>query len=274
MRDFVIDYHKQGGESKNNYIFVQSKVNEKGKLLGRKSLAQEIAKLVGKEKQAKKDMKSIMCEHCFDVRTFGIVYSVSGQKFNLTGPVQFGWAHSMHPVETQYVQGTVVIPSKDATDKQDGQDEQGATQGTIWTSYTVPFAVFAMPGIINAKNADHSGMTNEDQELLLQALWQGTIHRQARGRGQQQPLILVHIEYKNPFYRIGYLEDLVSIKPDNNEWRQASVRPSSLKDVSLDLTQLLTVINKQADRIERCRIWCHPAVNLIGDISSFKQNLW
>jgi CRISPR-associated protein Csh2 len=268
VRDFVVDSQPNGGEKQNHYVFVQEKVNDKGKLLGRGSLAELIAKEVGKEKDAKTDMKNILLGHSFDVRTFGIVYSVK-PKFNLTGPVQFGWAHSLHPVDSQYVQGTVVMPSKDAM-----EGEEGKTQGTIWTSYTIPFAVFAMPAIINAKNAEHSKMTEEDQELLLQGLWQGTQHRQARGRGQQQPLVLVHVEYNDPFYRIGYLEDLISMKPEEAAWEEEGRRPSSLKDISVDLTELMKAIEEQKHKIAKCRIWCHPSVQIDGDVSPYRQPLW
>lgn len=286
VRDFLIDFQPEGGENKLNYVFVQEKVNDKGKLLGRGSLAKLIAKNVGKESVGQKDMKSVLIEHCFDVRTFGIVYSVK-PKFNLTGPVQFGWAHSLHPVNSQYIQGTVVMPSTDSKSEDTGtnsksedartdlkNDDDGKTQGTIWTSYIVPFAVFAMAGIINAKNAEHSRMTESDQELLLQGLWQGTQHRQARGRGQQQPLLLVHIEYNSPFYRIGYIEEFVSMKPGEDEWREMGKQPSSLHDISIDLTDLLATIIDNEDKIKRCRIWCHSSLKMLGDISSFKQPLW
>lgn len=268
VRDFVIDFEKDGGKKKNNHIFVQEKVNEKGKLLGRGSLAAIIAKNVGKEKEAKTDMKTVLIEHCFDVRTFGVVFSVK-PKFHLTGPVQFGWAHSLHPVDSQYVQGTVVMPSTDTTD-----DGEGKTQGTIWTSYTIPFAVFIMPAVINATAAEHSRMTLEDQELLLRALWQGTQHRQARGRGQQQPLLLVHIEYNDPFYRIGYLEEMVSISPGADQWKVCGKLPSSIQDVTLDLSKLITAISDRKDKISSCRIWINPGVEVIGNINEYNQPLW
>lgn len=266
VRDFVLDFYPDGGAGKSNYIFVQEKQNEKGKLLGRGSLAQMIAKDAGKETESKENMKDVLIGTCFDVRTFGIVYSVK-PKFNLTGPVQFGWAHSMHPVDSRYVQGTVVMPSTDSS----ADGEEGKTQGTIWTSYLVPFAVFLMPGIINAKNAEHTGMTHEDQELLLRALWQGTQHRQARGRGQQQPLLLVHVEYKEPYYRIGYLEDLVAFM---QEEKASQCQPTSVNDITIDLEKLLAIVNEEKERIARCRIWCHQSLSVKGDISGYQQPLW
>ncbi len=274
VRDYVIDAQPNGGEEKKNYIFVQEKKNEKGVLLGRGSLAKEIAKEIGKEEDAKKDMKAVLVEHCFDVRTFGIVYSVK-PKFNLTGPVQFSWAHSLHPVDSLYVQGTVVMPSKDSKDGEEGEDDKEVkTQGTIWTSYIVPFAVFVMPGVINARIAEQTRMTVEDQELLLKALWFGTKHRQARGRGQQQPLFLLHIEYNDPFFRIGYLEDLISLSPDPETWKDAGKKPSSVKEISLDVQPLLNKIEFYKDRIARCRIWVDPSLTVNGDIASYVQSLW
>ncbi|MDD4570023.1 MAG: type I CRISPR-associated protein Cas7 [Tepidanaerobacteraceae bacterium] len=273
VRDFVFDLYPDGGPDKKNYIFVQERINEKGKLLGRKSLAEFIAKEAGKEKEASKHMKSVLLEHSFDVRTFGIVYSVN-PKFHLTGPVQFGWAHSLHPVNSQYVQGTVVMPSSDVKEGNEEGSEEGKTQGTIWTSYTVPFAVFIMPGVINAKNAEHTGMTQEDQELLLRGLWQGTQHRQARGRGQQQPLMLIHVEYKDPFYRIGYLEDMVSMEPEASVWKEEGQLPSSLQEIKIDLSKLIETLNKHEDKIAKCRIWCHPSLIVKNDISAYIQPLW
>ena len=40
VRDYIIDAEPNGGEQKNNFIFVQEKLNEKGRLLGRGSLAE------------------------------------------------------------------------------------------------------------------------------------------------------------------------------------------------------------------------------------------
>ena len=270
VRDFVLALYPDGGPDKRHFIFVQQIENEKGVLLGRGSLAAKIAEDAGKSKEFEKDPKGVLLQHSFDVRTFGIVFSVKKVSFHLTGPVQFGWAHSMHPVDTQYVQGTVVMPSSDGAK----EGEQEKTQGTIWTTYTVPFAVFAMPAVINATNARQTGMTEEDQELLLRALWQGTQHRQARGRGQQQPLFLVHVEYHDSHYRIGYLEDLIRLLPEREAWQATDVRPSSLQDITLDVTALLERLQAERDRIARCRIWVNPSLAVRGDIEPYRQPLW
>src|SRR5699024_370003 len=265
VRDFVISMYPDGAE--NNHIFVQPITNEKGKLLGRKSLAMKIAESVGKEKEAKDDMKSVLVDHSFDVRTFGIVYSEK-PKFHLTGPVQFAWAHSMHPVDTQYVQGTVTMPSKDTSN-----DGGGKTQGTIWTSYTLPFAVFSMAGVINAKSAEQTQMTVKDQELLLRALWQGTQNRHARGRGQQEPLFLLHVEYHDPFFRIGYLEDMIKLQPEADAWRENNKRPSSIREITLDVSELENTLNYYEEKIKQCRIWKHPLLQINGNVEKYIQEI-
>lgn len=266
VRDFVIALYPDGGERKNNFVFVQPILNEKGKLLGRKSLATKIAKKAEKEKEAKNNMSKVLIDHAFDVRTFGIVYSEK-PKFHLTGPVQFGWAHSLHPVDTQYIQGTVTMPSKDIS------DDGGKTQGTIWTSYTLPFAVFAMSGVINAKSAEHTKMTEDDQELLLRGLWQGTQHRHARGRGQQESLFLVHIEYNDPFYRIGFLEDTIRLIPEKEKWQDDSERPSTISEIELNVENLTQLLAVNKDKIKRCRIWKHPLLKIQGDLDDYIQKI-
>ena len=270
VRDYVLASQPDGGPDKKNFIFVQQVLNEKGKLLGRGGLAEKIAADAGQTDAFKKDPQSVLLNHSFDVRTFGIVYSVKNVSFHLTGPVQFGWAHSMHPVDTQYVQGTVVMPSTESAK----EGEEGKSQGTIWTTYTLPFAVFVMPGVINSFHASKTGMTEEDQELLLKALWQGTQHRQARGRGLQQSLFLIHVEYHDPHYRIGYLEDLIRLLPERDAWINADKKTSSLNEITLDVSGLMERLEQEKDRIARCRIWVSPSLAVKGNIDAYRQPLW
>lgn len=265
VRDYVTAKYPDGGSDRNKYIYVREERTEDGKLLGRASLADRIKERSG---NTNAKMQSVLTSTAFDVRTFGIVYSVRKESFKITGPVQFGWAHSMHPVETQYVQGTVVMPSDDIKNVSDGADE-GSKQGTIWTTYTLPFAVFVMPGIINANIAKESGMSSEDMELLLEALWNGTKHRQARGRGIQQPLYLLHVEYRDPLYRIGYLEESVKLDSTDSDYI-----PDKLDDVELDVSDLCRVLNENHDRIHRTRYWMDPRINLIGNTLGQPSQLW
>lgn len=269
VRDYVLQRYPDGGEGKNRFIFVREERSDSGSLLGRGSLAQSIAEKAG---YAEKNMESLLKKAAFDVRTFGIVFSVKKETFKFTGPVQFGWAHSLHPVETKYVQGTVVMPSEDVKISQEGKEE-GKGQGTIWTAYTLPFALFAMPGVINASIAAQTGMNEEDQELLLEALWKGTLLRQARGRGLQKPLFLLHVEYSDPFFRTGYLEDALRLLPEREEWLSGKA-PTSLPEVTLQVRGLAERLGKYQDRIARIRYWVDPEFQIDGEIPGERQPLW
>lgn len=269
VRDYVLARYPDGGPEKNCFIFVREEKTEDGKLLGRGSLAAGIQSASGRSGS----METVLKQSAFDVRVFGAVYSVAKQSFQVTGPVQFGWAHSLHPVETRYVQGTVVMPSADVTKKSDSDVSEGKQQGTIWTTYTLPFAVFLMPGVINAQLAAQTGMSEADTDLLLEALWKGTQYRQARGRGLQQPLFLLHVEYSDPFFRIGYLDEYVRLLPERDVWRSPHP-PTSVSEVTLDVTRLAEVLQMHRDRIARVRVWVHSSLAVRGELIGEKPPLW
>jgi len=306
VRDYVLARFPQGGEDgdQSRFVFVRKEFTADGtSLLGRDGLAQAILDKVkagkrgaGEEaplKPARKSAKArsgdeanervALLAAAFDMRVFGAVFSVSGKSFNQTGPVQFGWAHSLHPVETKYIQGTVCMPSKDAPAPapESGEEaEKGKTQGTIWTQYQLPFALFAMPGVINATIAADTGMTDADVDLLLAGLWKGTIHRQARGRGIQQPLLLLHVEYTDPFFRAGFLEEGVWLEtvPDRagrtgqERWLGGSP-PTELAEVVLNVQGLADRLAPHRDKIARIRLWHDPQLKLAGSLSA-EAGVW
>ncbi|NLI11744.1 MAG: type I CRISPR-associated protein Cas7 [Peptococcaceae bacterium] len=272
VRDYVLAKYPDGnGKDGRYYVFCREERTVDGKLLGRDRLAEAILERAGRKDNP--DKPGALLESAFDMRVFGAVFSVSKKSFHKTGPVQFGWAHSLHPVETKYVQGTVVMPSKDISD--DGGVE-GKEQGTIWTSYILPFAVFAMPGVINASIAEETQMDEDDQELLLEGLWKGTLHRQARGRGIQQPLLLLHVEYKDKFFRIGYLEDYLNLEPGRDIWLGGQP-PTSLEEVTLDVTKLNELLGSNSpyrDKIAKVRWAKTTGLRIKGVLPGEEWKTW
>jgi CRISPR-associated protein Csh2 len=302
VRDYVDALFPDGGDG-TRFVFVRKVLSDNGKtLLGRDGLAKamlvkaregktaaaaittEQPTAIGgggaKAKQTGGDDRTDMFKAAFDMRVFGAVFSVSGKSFNQTGPVQFGWGHSLHPVETRYTQGTVCMPSKDtpapAADGKEGE-EKGKTQGTIWTQYQLPFAVFAMPGVVNATIAGQTLMTDADLDLLLAGLWKGTLHRQARGRGIQQPLMLLHVEYADPFFRIGFLEEGLKLLPgrdaDGRARWMGQAAPTELGDVTLDVTTLAENLNRHKGQVARARLWVDPLLKVTGKLPA-EAGVW
>ena len=300
VRDYVLARHPDGGPGKRYGVFVQKKFNDEGSvLLGRGGLAQALLgryreangdapaaatteavapagksnKPPKKSKAANDSTEADLLAAAFDVRAFGAVFSVEGRAFNRVGPVQFGWAHSLHPVETKYVQGTVCMPSSDAKAVvKDDEDDGGRTQGTIWTMFQLPFAVFAMPAVVNKTLAANSKLDAADIDLLLESLWNGTLHRQARGRGRQQPLFLLHVEYVDPFFRLGYLEESLELTPGRDEWA-GSKPPAELRDVTLKVGRLAERLNANAGQIKRARLWADPMLKLDGELPAMVERL-
>ncbi|MBI2567501.1 MAG: type I CRISPR-associated protein Cas7 [Candidatus Schekmanbacteria bacterium] len=271
VRDYVLARHADGGPGRDRFVFVRKEFSDGGKLLGRENLAKTLLARAGRS--VKDTDKASILSVAFDARAFGIVFSVGDKAFNQVGPVQFGWAHSLHPVETRYTQGTVVMPSKDTNTAADaGAEAEGSTQGTIWTMYTVPFAVFAMPAVISSSIARDTGLSAADLELLLEALWRGTSARQARGRGLQRPLLLLHVEYRDPFDRIGYLEEGIALEPGRESWLGGK-QPTSVADVSLDVRGLAGVLEKNVGRIARARVWRDERLAIRGELPA-EVSVW
>lgn len=261
VRDYVLSKHPDGGPNRNLFVYCREERDQQGKLLTRKDL---VARVLDDAGLPQDDLRSGLSRASFDYRAFGAVYSVTGFSFHQTGPVQFGWAHSLHPVETKYVQGTVVMPS-----------DEDRTQGTIWSTYILPFAVFAMPGVVNATLAGQTGFTSEDLDLLLEALWNGTSVRQARGRGIQKPVLLVVVESSDPFSRIGFLEERVAIEPDREKWL-SDTPPTQLSDVTIDVTLLEAVLKQEQERgrVARVRYWVGDGLRMKGQIPGVRGALW
>jgi CRISPR-associated protein Csh2 len=300
VRDYVLARYPDGGPGRDRFVFVRKEFSEDGSvLLGRDGLAQAILEKVRKDRPAaapppegakgarkgkgkaadggESDEADLLAA-AFDMRAFGAVFSVKGKSFNRVGPVQFGWSHSLHPVETRYVQGTVCMPSKDAEPpRDDGKEEKGKTQGTIWTTYQLPFAVFTMPGVVSGPIAATTGMTAADVDTLLEGLWKGTLARQARGRGLQQPLLLLHVEYNDPFFRIGYLEEGLRLDPGRDEGGRerwlGGRPPTDLGEVKLDVTKLAAILADNEGQITRTRVWKDPKLQLVGAING-EDGLW
>lgn len=266
VRDYVYSLFPDGGSEKRYFIWCREERDENGRfLLGRDKLAAEILKKAEVELKSENEAaEQKLFQAAFDMRVFGAVFSVKGRAFHRTGPVQFGWAHSLHPVQTKYVQGTTTMPSKDVETKE-GEETTGKSQGTIWTMYYLPFAVFAMSGVVNAALAERSGMDERDLDLLLEALWKGTIHRQGRGRGIQQPLLLICVEYDDPYFRIGYLEEQLTLFPDREVWLGDNP-PTSVGEIKLNITKIAQELQKNQAKIHRIRWWKYPGINMEGSL--------
>lgn len=171
---------------------------------------------------------------CVDIRVFGGVIPLSNASITRIGPVQFQMGRSLNKTEIIEEQGTGAFAAS-----------SGKTQATFRTEYKVPYAVIGFNGIINEKSAQYSLMTNEDKELLKEGIWEGTKALISRSKFGQTPLMLLVINYNEPFY-IGSLRQ--RIKLETGEMNEMQVR--NVNDYRIDVTELLNELKANKEKID------------------------
>lgn len=122
--------------------------------------------LNSKEKDAEAAARTVMCQRYFDVRTFGAVMT-TGKKSagQVKGPVQITFARSVDPVvTTEHTITRMAVTTEAEAKKQDGDNR------TMGRKATVPYGLYVAYGFISPSFAEKSGFSEEDAELLFQAL--------------------------------------------------------------------------------------------------------
>lgn len=171
---------------------------------------------------------------CVDIRVFGGVIPLNNASITRIGPVQFQMGRSLNKTEIIEEQGTGAFAAS-----------SGKTQATFRTEYKVPYAVIGFNGIINEKSAQYSLMTNEDKELLKEGIWEGTKALISRSKFGQTPLMLLLIDYNEPFY-IGSLRQ--RIKLETGEMNEMQVR--NVNDYRIDVTELMYELKANKEKID------------------------
>ena len=111
-----------------------------------------------------------MCDEFFDVRMFGAVMSMKeANAGQVRGPVQLTFARSIDPIVP--LDSTIVGPAQNEKDVNRSNAEDEATNyGTMGRKSTVPYALYRAHGFFNPHFAKQTGVTEEDLQMLWQAL--------------------------------------------------------------------------------------------------------
>lgn len=192
-----------------------------------------------------KDDPNLILEKCIDMRLFGATTAIKGKTITWTGPVQFKFGRSLHRINGPVlIKGTTVMPS-----------QEGKKQGTFREEWIVPYALIAFHGAANEHAAKDTHLTEDDLNLMLDAMWNGTKDLITRSKFGQMPRLLLRIVYKegSDFY-IGELDKLVKWVPDDG-FREEQVR--DITEGTLEVKELLDAIEKHQDKIEHVEIAVH-----------------
>ena len=235
IRDYWFEYKGFNGSDDKDIFVRETKYSDGDKeyIASGKRRAADFKKdkSISKEEHTKK-----ILERCIDIRVFGGVLPLDKDSITLTGPTQFQMGKSINQTEIVEELGTGAFASGDKK-----------TQATFRTEYKLPYAIIGFNGIINEKAAAYSSMQEEDKKLLLEGIWQGTKNLISRSKFGQMPLLLLSIDYKEPFY-IGNLRQRLKLDCQNE------IKIRSTEDYKLDVTQLLDTLAENKDKIEGVNI--------------------
>ena len=115
----------------------------------------------GKESDNKDKARQYMCEHYYDIRTFGAVMTTGKNAGQVRGAVQLTFARSIDPVMTS--EHTVTRMA--VTDEKDRDKER-----TMGRKATVPYGLYRAHGFISAALARETTFSEDDLDLLWEAL--------------------------------------------------------------------------------------------------------
>ncbi|OIN58033.1 type I-B CRISPR-associated protein Cas7/Csh2 [Arsenicibacter rosenii] len=232
IRDYWYEYRGYNGTNGKD-IFVRETTYQDG----------DKTYIVDGKRRAKafQEKRETVLAQCIDVRTFGGVLPLDKDSITLVGPTQFQMGKSLNKTDIVTEQGTGAFASG---------DKKG--QATFRTEYKVPYALIGFNGIINEKAAAYSLMSGEDKDLLLEGIWEGTKNLISRSKFGQTPLLLLTVDYKEPFY-IGGLRQRLKLISEKNEMQLRST-----DDYILDVNELLAELGRNKGKISGVTVRIDP----------------
>lgn len=133
-----------------------------------------------------------ICQNFYDVRTFGAVMSTGVNCGQVRGPVQITFARSIDPIISQEHSITrMAVATIEEAKKQSGDNR------TMGRKFTVPYGLYRCHGFISAHLAQQTGFSEDDLELLMQALESMFEHDRSAARGEMTTRGLYVFKHKN-----------------------------------------------------------------------------
>lgn len=158
------------------------------------------AKLNPKNEAEAKALTAFMCANFFDVRTFGAVMSTGINAGQVKGPVQLTFARSVEPILPLEISITRMAATNEAEKKQkaEGDDSSDRVDNrTMGRKHIVPYGLYVAHGFISAKFAERTGFSENDLELLFEALSSMFEHDRSAARGEMATRKLIVFKHEN-----------------------------------------------------------------------------
>lgn len=181
-------------------------------------------KKLPKEEEEARKLMAFMCHHFFDIRAFGAVMTTEVNCGQVRGPVQLGFARSIDPIVPQEITITrVAVTSERDAERKDRE---------MGRKHIVPYGLYRVEGYVSACLAEKTGFSEDDLELLWEALANMFDHDRSAARGKMETRRLIVFKHESklgnvPAHR---LFECVSVRRED-----ASRPPRSYQDYRVDL---------------------------------------
>lgn len=189
-------------------IYMQEKavLNNQNKLAYEAQNLKPEAKKLPKDADKAKALTQFMCDHFFDVRTFGAVMSTEVNTGTVRGPVQIAFARSIDPVFPQEISITRMA----VTNEKDVEKER-----TMGRKYIVPYGLYRVHGFVSAALAEKTGFTENDLQVLWKSLEDMFEHDHSAARGEMATQKLIVFKHTDKLGNASShkLFDLIKINP-------------------------------------------------------------
>jgi CRISPR-associated protein Csd2 len=183
-------------------------------------------KKMPKDVQKAQEITGWMCANFFDIRSFGAVMTTEINCGQVRGPVQLAFAKSVEPIFSQEISITrMAVATEAEAEKQQGDNR------TMGRKHIVPYGLYVAHGFVSAALAEKTGFSDEDLNLLWDALSNMFEHDRSAARGLMSSRKLFVFKHDNkmgnaPAHK---LFDMIEIK--RNDETGAPAR--SFKDYSV-----------------------------------------
>jgi len=261
-------------QKKENEIFIKEIIKEDGNTASVKDRIKEVAKRAKTNRLD--EIKTFIINNFIDTRLFGATYPVElgadkkkkkseeteeieddsaepkkkekegKDSITLTGPVQFNIGSSLHKVKEVPFNLSLVMASGEG--KKTGSLAEGGKK-------TIKYGLIGFHGVINEVAAKHTNLSEQDVELLLKGMWNGTKELLTTSKKGHMPRLLIKVNYSSGFF-IGDLLEL--IKPDNKyNTKGEQIEDEQIESVSdyiLNTKTLNEVLKKHKDKISSIQV--------------------
>lgn len=247
LKRYIRDYFETG---KGQEIFITSKAeNAQARIKQLKD--------ANNEQAANDEALEKLIFKLIDARLFGAVTTESGTtEGHYTGPVQFNWGYSLHPVE---LVDSVTITSS------------FSSRGGVGQDYRLYYSLIAFSGSINANVAAGTQMTTGDLKLLDEAMLKSIPFLRTRSKIGQYPRFYMRVELNDKLSFLKDLRSMIKFEPKNNIGQENIHLIRKIDDYELDMSDLVTYLKGNKDLIHEIYLWQDSELNF-KDLKNSGEN--